>query len=62
MFQVIDKEHGCRPVCRDCRRKIGPPDRKVWRCLDCQIKRARQKGDEPRLAGLEFYRYATEGR
>jgi len=59
---LIDKQHGHRPVCRDCKHRVGPAGRKVWRCIDCQIRRAELKGDEARLAGLEFYRYATLGR
>jgi tRNA(Ile2) C34 agmatinyltransferase TiaS len=59
---LIRKGEEPRPICRDCRQRVGPPGRKVWRCIDCQIARAKRRGQYERIGGMELYRYATEGR
>jgi hypothetical protein len=60
-MQLIDK-NGARPVCQDCNRRVGPRDRKRWRCLECRIERAKRLGDRAEVAGLELNWYAMEAR
>ncbi len=56
---VVDGS-GSRPVCRVCRRKVGPAGRKRWTCIDCEILVARRQKRWADVGVLKILKWQEE--